>query len=165
MIDSRNSVAPEVPTVSPLLGVYRPSGPVFTGGAGSRLLAEDGREYLDFTSGIAVNALGYGDASLAAAVRGSLESGLIHTSNLFRTRPAEELAGWLVDHSFADRVFFCNSGAEANEGAFKFARRYARSLGSDEKVEIVAFQGGFHGRTTGALAATDRPAYQEPSGR
>ena len=143
-------------TADALLGTYRPSGPVFVGGEGAHLIAEDGTRYLDFTSGIAVNSLGYGDAEVADAVRQALESGLIHTSNLFRTRPAAELAAWLVEHSFAGKVFFCNSGAEANEGAFKFARRWSG------KTEIVAFRGGFHGRTAGALAATDRPAYQEP---
>jgi predicted acetylornithine/succinylornithine family transaminase len=145
-----------------LLGVYRPAGPVFVGGEGSHLIAEDGMRFLDFTSGIAVNALGYGDPDVAAAVRAALDSGLVHASNLFRTRPAAELAEWLVAHSFADRVFFCNSGAEANEGAIKFARRWAREQGGEERVEVVAFRGGFHGRTMGALAATDRPAYQAP---
>ncbi|HEV2736745.1 MAG TPA: acetylornithine transaminase [Longimicrobiaceae bacterium] len=145
-----------------LLGVYRPAGPVFTGGEGSHLVAEDGARYLDFTSGIAVNALGYGDPDVAAAIRAALDAGVIHTSNLFRTRPAQELAEWLAAHSFADRVFFCNSGAEANEGAIKFARRWARDGGDERKHEILAFRGGFHGRTVGALAATDRPAYQEP---
>jgi acetylornithine/N-succinyldiaminopimelate aminotransferase len=120
------------------------------------------RRYLDFTSGIAVNALGYGDPAVAAAVRGALDAGLIHTSNLFRTRPAAELAAWLVANSFADRVFFCNSGAEANEGAIKFARRWAGASGGEGKHEIVAFHRGFHGRTIGALAATDRPDYQAP---
>jgi acetylornithine/succinyldiaminopimelate/putrescine aminotransferase len=99
---------------------------------------------------------------VAEAIRASLEAGLIHTSNLFHTRPAAELAEWLAERSFADRVFFCNSGAEANEGAMKFARRWAREQGGEHKTEIVAFHGGFHGRTMGALAATDRPAYQEP---
>jgi acetylornithine/N-succinyldiaminopimelate aminotransferase len=145
-----------------LLGVYRPAGPVFVAGEGSYLIAEDGTRYLDFTAGIAVNALGYGDADFTAAVRQALESGLVHTSNLFRTRPAADLAAWLTEHSFADRVFFCNSGAEANEGAFKFARRWARQNGAEEKSEIVAFRGSFHGRTFGALAATDRASYQEP---
>ncbi|HEU0078043.1 MAG TPA: acetylornithine transaminase [Longimicrobiaceae bacterium] len=145
-----------------LLGVYRPAGPVFVGGEGSHLVAEDGARYLDFTSGIAVNALGYGDPDVAAAIRAALDAGVIHTSNLFRTRPAQELAEWLAAHSFADRVFFCNSGAEANEGAIKFARRWAREGGDERRHEIVAFRGGFHGRTMGALAATDRPAYQEP---
>lgn len=145
-----------------LLGVYRPAEPVFVAGEGSSLITEDGECYLDFTSGIAVNALGYGDEDLSAAIREALDSGVIHTSNLFQTRPGAELARWLTDHSFAERVFFCNSGAEANEGAFKFARRWAREAGGDAKVEIIAFRGGFHGRTFGALAATDRPALQEP---
>jgi acetylornithine/N-succinyldiaminopimelate aminotransferase len=148
--------------VEPLLGVYKQAEPLFVAGEGSYLLAENGRRYLDFTSGIAVNALGYGDYEFAAAVREALATGLIHTSNLFRTRPATDLARWLVEHSFADRVFFCNSGAEANEGAFKFARRWAREIGGPEKHEIVTFRGSFHGRTFGALAATDRPSYQEP---
>ncbi len=145
-----------------LLGVYRPSGPVFVGGEGSHLIAEDGTRYLDFTSGIAVNSLGYGDPDVAAAIRAALDSGVIHTSNLFRTRPAAELAEWLTVHSFADRAFFCNSGAEANEGAIKFARRWAREQGDEKKTEILAFRGGFHGRTLGALTATDRPSYQDP---
>jgi acetylornithine/succinyldiaminopimelate/putrescine aminotransferase len=144
-----------------LLGVYRQSGPLFVGGEGSHLVAEDGTRYLDMTSGLAVNALGHGDPEVVAALRGALDAGLIHASNLFRTRPAAELAAWLAEHSFADAVFFCNSGAEANEGAIKFARRLARQSG-DRKTEIVAFRGSFHGRTPGALAATDRPAYQEP---
>lgn len=147
---------------SSLLGVYRPAGPVFVAGRGARLIAEDGREYLDFTSGIAVNAFGYGDADIAAVVGMALESGLIHTSNLFRTRPAERLADALVARSFADRVFFCNSGAEANEAAFKFARRWAGEVGGPEKHEIVALRGSFHGRLFGSLAATDRPQYRAP---
>jgi acetylornithine/N-succinyldiaminopimelate aminotransferase len=141
-----------------LLGVYRPAGPAFVGGEGCSLVAEDGRRYLDFTSGIAVNALGCGDPDVAEAIRAALDAGLIHTSNLYRTAPAAELAAWLAEHSFAERVFFCNSGAEANEGALKFARRWA----GPGKHEVIAFRGGFHGRTMGALAATDRPAYQEP---
>lgn len=142
-----------------LLGVYRPTGPTFVGGEGAYLIAEDGTRFLDFTSGTAVNALGHGDPDVLAAIRAALDTGLIHTSNLFRTRPAAELAAWLVEHSFADRVFLCNSGAEANEAALKFARRWAGTV-ADDKREIVAFGGGFHGRTMGALAATARPAYQ-----
>jgi predicted acetylornithine/succinylornithine family transaminase len=151
-----------ITAAGPLLGVYRPAGPLFTGGEGSYLVADDGRRYLDLTSGLAVNSLGYGDAAVIAALRAAIESGLIHTSNLYRTAPAAELAGWLVEHSFADRVFFCNSGAEANEGAIKFARRWARAQGGEHKHEVVAFRHGFHGRTVGALAATDRPDYQDP---
>ena len=147
---------------SALLGVYRPAGPVFVSGEGCWLVSEEGDRYLDFTSGIAVNALGYGDPAVADAIRAALDSGVIHTSNLFRTRPAGELAEWLVEHSFADRVFFCNSGAEATEGALKFARRWARAEGHDDRTDVIAFRGSFHGRTMGALAATDRPAYQAP---
>jgi predicted acetylornithine/succinylornithine family transaminase len=147
---------------SALLGVYRPAGPVFVAGEGCWLVSEDGDRFLDFTSGIAVNALGYGDPTVAGAIRAALDAGVIHTSNLFRTRPAGELAEWLVERSFADRVFFCNSGAEATEGALKFARRWARAEGHDDRSDVVAFRGGFHGRTMGALAATDRPAYQAP---
>ena len=150
------------PRTDALLGVYNQAGPVFAAGAGSHLIAEDGSRYLDFTAGIAVNALGYGDPDFNDAVRKALDSGLVHTSNLFRTSPAAELASWLAEHSFADRVFFCNSGAEANEGAFKFARRWARERGGAQKHEIIAFRGSFHGRTFGSLAATDRPGYQEP---
>jgi predicted acetylornithine/succinylornithine family transaminase len=145
-----------------LLGVYKPTGPVLTGGEGCWLVAEDGTRFLDFCGGIAVNALGYGDPDVAAAITGALRAGLIHTSNLYRTKPAAELAEWLVANSFADRVFFCNSGAEANEGAIKFARKWAREHGGEERREIVSFRNSFHGRTMGALAATDRPAYQEP---
>ncbi len=86
---------------------------------------------------------------------------MLHVSNLYHTEPHAELAELLCTTSFADKVHYCNSGAEANEGAIKFARRYGRAHGNDEKVEILAFTGAFHGRTMGALAATPRPAYQE----
>ncbi len=147
---------------SPLLGVYRRAEPLFIGGSGSTMIAEDGREYLDFAAGIAVNALGYADAGVHAAILAALETGLIHTSNLYRTEPGEQLAAQLVAKTFADKVFFCNSGIEAVEGAFKFARRYAREIGGGAKHEIVAFNGSFHGRLFGGLAATDKPAYRAP---
>lgn len=147
---------------SALLGIYKPAEPVFVGGRGARLFAEDGSEYLDFASGIGVNALGYGDEGVAEAFALGVASGLIHASNLYRTRPAAELATELVKLSFADKVFFCNSGAEANEAAFKFARKFGRQTGGPGKNEIVALRNSFHGRLFGTLAATDRPAYQEP---
>jgi predicted acetylornithine/succinylornithine family transaminase len=146
---------------SAILGTYARAPITLVGGDGAELIASDGRRYLDFTSGIAVNALGYGDPGLQAVMRDAAD-GLIHVSNLFRTEPAEALAQWLVAHSFADKVFFCNSGAEANEGAFKFARRWARSVGGAEKHEIVALRGSFHGRLFASLAATDRPKYRAP---
>jgi predicted acetylornithine/succinylornithine family transaminase len=147
---------------SAVLATYRPAAPLFVSGRGCRLYDDAGRSYLDFASGIGVNALGHGDEGVNAAIAAAAATGLIHTSNLFRTAPAQELAAELTARSFADRVFFSNSGAEANEAAFKFARRWARTVGGADKHEIVAVRGSFHGRLFGALAATDRPAMQEP---
>jgi predicted acetylornithine/succinylornithine family transaminase len=126
------------------------------------LFDADGKAYLDFVAGIAVNALGYGDPGLTRAMHDAANASLIHVSNLYRTTPGERLAEQLVARSFADHVFFCNSGAEANEGAFKFARRWARDRGGPAKHEIIALRGGFHGRLMGTLAATDRPQYRAP---
>lgn len=129
-------------------------------GEGVYLIDTDGNRYLDFVSGIAVNALGYSDAGLASTIRGAADE-LMHVSNLYWTAPAARLAAAFVEKSFASKVFFCNSGAEANEGAFKFARRWARTLG-DAKSDIVALRGSFHGRLFASLAATDRPGYRVP---
>ena len=144
-----------------LLPTYKRAPMELVGGEGVELIDSEGKRYLDFTSGIAVNALGYGDAGLQQAMKAAAE-GLIHVSNLYRTAPGEQLADKLVQLSFADRVFFCNSGAEANEGAFKIARRWARGIGGPAKHEIIAFRGSFHGRLFGTLAATDRPNYRMP---
>lgn len=146
---------------SPLLGTYKRPSMLFVRGEGVHMYDANGKAYLDLASGIAVNALGYGDAGIAKAMQDALGTGLIHTSNLFRTAPGEELAQLLVDKSFASSVFFCNSGAEANEAAFKVARKWGRSI-SPEKTGIVALRGGFHGRLFASLAATDRPGYQAP---
>jgi len=129
-------------------------------GEGVYLIDSEGNRYLDFVSGIAVNALGYSDAGLVTAMREAAE-GLTHVSNLYWTAPAVRLAASYVEHSFAAKVFFCNSGAEANEGAFKFARRWGRTIG-EAKVDIVALRGSFHGRLFASLAATDRPGYRMP---
>jgi len=145
-----------------LLPVYKRQPVTLVRGRGVELFDDRGRAYLDFTSGIAVNALGYDDPGLQAALRAAVEGGLVHTSNLYRTLPGERLARLLVERSFASRVFFCNSGAEANEGAFKFARRWARKCGGGVKHEIVALRGAFHGRLFATLAATDRPGYRMP---
>jgi len=150
------------PEVIPILGTYKRAPMEFVRGEGVELIDSDGKRYLDFASGIAVNSLGYGDAGIARVITEALSTGLIHTSNLYRTFPGELLASKLVDRSFASKVFFCNSGAEANEGAFKFARRWARQTGTDAKVEIVALRGSFHGRLFASLAATDRPSYRAP---
>lgn len=147
---------------SALLSTYKRAPMELVQGEGVELIDSDGKRYLDFASGIAVNALGYGDSGIAAALQEALKSGLIHTSNLYRTAPGERLASKLTESSFASKVFFCNSGAEANEGAFKFARRWARKTGGDAKVELVALRGSFHGRLFASLAATDRPSYRAP---
>ncbi len=151
-----------VATNTSLLGTYKRAPMEFVRGEGVELIDANGKRYLDFASGIAVNNLGYGDAGIAQAVTDALSSGLIHTSNLYQTAAGEQLADKLVERSFASKVFFCNSGAEANEGAFKFARRWARKIGSDAKVEIIALRGSFHGRLFASLAATDRPSYRAP---
>jgi predicted acetylornithine/succinylornithine family transaminase len=147
---------------SALLSTYKRAPMELVRGEGVELIDADGKRYLDFASGIAVNALGYGDAGIIGVINETLNSGLIHTSNLYRTSAGEQLAARLVERSFASKVFFCNSGAEANEGAFKFARRWARKIGSDAKVEIIALRGSFHGRLFASLAATDRPSYRAP---
>ncbi len=146
-----------------LLANYKRSPVEFVRGAGVELFDASGKAYLDFAAGIAVNALGYGDAGVENAMREAMECGIIHISNLFPSAPGRALAAELVRLSrFADRVFFCNSGAEANEGAFKFARRWARSIAGPEKHEILALRGSFHGRLFASLAATDRPNYRAP---
>ena len=151
------------PAASPLLGVYKRAPMEIVRGEGVRLYDAEGKAYIDFTAGIGVNALGYADAGVQGALRDAAD-GLLHVSNLFRTAPGERLAARLVELSFADQVFFCNSGAEANEGAFKVARRWARSLpdGNSAKHEILALRGSFHGRLMGTLAATDRANYRAP---
>lgn len=143
-----------------LLALYRRAPMELTRADGVRLYDDDGHEWLDFAAGIAVNALGYNDAGVRQATLEALDTGLVHVSNLFRTAPGERLADKLVAASFADRVFFCNSGAEANEGAFKMARKWGRQVGGPAKHEIIALRGAFHGRLFGTLAATDRPQYR-----
>jgi predicted acetylornithine/succinylornithine family transaminase len=136
--------------------VYARVGPLFVAGEGSELIAEDGSRYLDFVAGIAVNALGYNHPVIREATLRALDTGLVHVSNLYRTEPGERLAAELVSRAFGGQAFFCNSGAEANEGAFKFARKWSG------KTAIVAFSGSFHGRLFASLAATDRPDYRRP---
>jgi predicted acetylornithine/succinylornithine family transaminase len=148
--------ASAVPAEAALLDVYARVGPLLVAGEGVELLGEDGRRYLDFVAGIGVNALGYGHPVVRGAIERALAAGLVHVSNLYRTEPGERLADELVARSFADRVFFCNSGAEANEAAFKFARKWSG------KSDIVAFSGSFHGRLFATLAATDRPDFRKP---
>lgn len=143
-----------------IVQTYRRAGFVVERGEGVYLYDSDGRRYLDFVAGIAVNALGYGDPELLEAIDKQARR-LIHVSNLYHTEPHVRLAQMLVQNSFADRVFFCNSGAEATEAAIKFARKWGRAGGQD-RYEVVCFTGAFHGRTMGALALTPREHYQAP---
>ena len=160
-ISSDADSSASAPAQPAILGTYKRPPMEIVRGDGVYLYDSTGKGYLDFASGIAVNALGYNDPGIAHAIQDALETGLIHASNLFRTRPGEELAQFLVDHSFASSVFFCNSGAEANEGAFKFARKLGRSF-TPEKTGIISLRGAFHGRLFATLAATDRATYQAP---
>jgi len=132
---------------------------VLVRGEGMTLYDAEDNPYVDWVSGIAVNALGYNHEGINNAIQTQANTGVIHTSNLYHTVPHTQLAKSLVEKSFADKIFFCNSGAEANEGAIKFARRHADN---PEKHVIITFEGGFHGRTMGALAVTPRDKYQKP---
>lgn len=134
---------------------------VLTRGEGMTVYDDAGNAYLDWVAGIAVNALGYGDPGLVSAIQNAAE-GLLHTSNLYYTSPQVALASALAERSFADRVFFSNSGTEANEGALKFARRVAYDSGEPGKYELVCFSDAFHGRTMGSLSLTPKEKYQKP---
>lgn len=130
-------------------------------GEGVRLYDTEGKAYLDFVSGIAVNALGHGHPAVRQAIAEQMEK-LMHVSNLYHTIPQARLAQMLVESCFADKVYFCNSGAESVEAAIKFARKWARTQGFPQKTEFITFSGGFHGRTMGALSLTPREHYQDP---
>jgi acetylornithine/N-succinyldiaminopimelate aminotransferase len=147
----------------PLLPTYNRADLAFVRGEGSHLFAEDGRRYLDFGAGIAVNAFGYNNPKLVKALTEQAGK-LWHTSNLFRVPGQEALAARLIAYTFADTVFFTNSGAEACELAFKMARRYHFVNGSPERFHIVSFEGAFHGRTLAGIAATGNEKYIEGFG-
>jgi len=144
------------------LPVYRPRQIVLERGKGARLWDRDGREYVDFGAGIAVNALGHAHPALVAALTAQAGK-LWHTSNVFVSEPPLRLAQALVEAShFARRVFFCNSGTEANEAAIKLARKWATGEGRPpERRVILSFRGSFHGRTLAAVTATAQPKYHE----
>ena len=129
-------------------------------GRGCHVYDAEGREYLDCVAGIAVNTLGHGHPDLVAAIEQQVRH-LIHTSNLYYTEPQGHLARRLVEHSFADKVFFCNSGAEANEAAIKLAKRYAHHHYGPNRFEIITMVNSFHGRTLATLTATGQTKVQE----
>ncbi len=151
-------------TISPsIMTTYGRIDIAFTHGEGSYLFSEDGKKYLDYASGIAVNAFGHCHPKLVEALKDQA-SKLWHTSNLYRIPEQEIVAEKLVENSCADRVFFCNSGAEATEGAVKVARRFAWANGQKDRTEIICATGAFHGRTLAMLAANDRPLFREGFG-
>jgi len=127
-------------------------------GEGSRVWDSNGKEYLDFTGGIAVTALGHSHPKVVGTLREQAAT-LIHVSNLFHIPQQAQLAQLLCEHSFADRVFFSNSGAEANETAIKLARKWAKEHGSSDRGDIISMRGGFHGRTLATVTATAQEKY------
>jgi acetylornithine/N-succinyldiaminopimelate aminotransferase len=150
-------------TTSHLLPVFARADVAFERGEGAWLFGTDGERYLDFTSGVAVNALGHAHPHLVAALQEQATK-LWHMSNLFKSPDGERLAARLCEQSFADMVFFCNSGAEAMECAIKVTRRYHAMKGHPERYRIITFEGAFHGRTLATLAATGAAKYLEGYG-
>jgi|TARA_B100001079_G_scaffold100711_1_gene86568 acetylornithine/N-succinyldiaminopimelate aminotransferase len=145
------------------LPTYPPKPLVLERSRGAVIWDLQGKDYIDFGAGIAVSSLGHQDPELLLAIS-EQASKLWHTSNLFLTEPPVRLAAELVEASFADRVFFCNSGAEANEAAIKLVRKYAYLHHPEDKREILSFDGSFHGRTLATVTATSQPKYQEGFG-
>lgn len=143
-----------------MMPVYAPAAFIPVRGEGSRLWDQQGKEYIDFAGGIAVNALGHAHPRLVKALTGQAGK-FWHTGNGYTNEPVLRLAKQLIDATFADRVFFCNSGAEANEAALKLARKYAHDRFGSEKSGIVAFKNAFHGRTLFTVSAGGQPAYSQ----
>ncbi|MBN9584379.1 MAG: acetylornithine transaminase [Afipia sp. 62-7] len=148
---------------SHMLPVFARADVAFERGEGPWLIATDGERYLDFTSGVAVNALGHAHPHLVAALQEQAAK-LWHVSNLFTIPEGERLAARLCDASFADVVFFCNSGAEAMEAAIKTARKFQAASGHPERYRLITFEGAFHGRTLATLAAGGQQKYLEGFG-
>ena len=146
-----------------MLPNYNPQAIIPVRGQGSRLWDQDGREFVDFAGGIAVNALGHAHPALVDALKTQGEQ-LWHLSNVYANEPALRLAKTLVDATFADKVFFCNSGGEANEAALKLARRYAHDHHGKQKDKIVSFRQSFHGRTWFTVSVGGQPKYTEGFG-
>jgi acetylornithine aminotransferase/acetylornithine/N-succinyldiaminopimelate aminotransferase len=141
-----------------LMGNYARAPLCLVRGEGVRVWDTDGKEYLDFVGGIAVDSLGHCHPKIVGAIREQATT-LLQVSNLYQIPSQIHLAKLLCDHSFADRAFFCNSGAEANEAAIKLARKHAKDTFSTDRVDIVTMRGAFHGRTMGALSATPTEKY------
>ena len=148
---------------SPLFDTFARAPIAFERGEGAWLTTTDGRRMLDFSSGVAVNVLGHAHPALVGALKAQAEK-VWHVSNLYRIPEQEKFAETLCAATFADKVFFGNSGAEAVECALKTARRYHFVNGHPERVRVITFAGAFHGRTLATLAATGNPKYLEGYG-
>jgi acetylornithine/N-succinyldiaminopimelate aminotransferase len=146
------------PMIAALMPTYSRAPIAFERGEGVWLWSDQGRRYLDFGSGVATSSLGHNHPQLVEAIRAQAAR-VIHVSNVFRIPEAERLAQRLVDASFADSVFFCNSGAEANEGLIKIVRKTMAETGRPERYRLICFEGAFHGRTLATLAATGNSKY------
>jgi len=142
-----------------IMNTYKRFPVVLTKGDGARLWDINGREYLDFVAGIAVCSLGHSHPQVVAAVKEQLDK-LTHVSNLYYTQPQTQLAKLLVENSFADKIFFCNSGAEANEAAIKLARKYAHENMGPDRFELITMKDSFHGRTMATITATGQEKFQ-----
>lgn len=142
-----------------IMNTYKRFPIVLTKGSGAKLWDINGKQYLDFAAGIAVCNLGHSHPQVIAAVKEQLEK-LTHVSNLYYTQPQTQLAKMLIDNSFADKVFFCNSGAEANEAAIKLARKYAHENMGPDKFELITMKDSFHGRTMATITATGQEKFQ-----
>ncbi len=149
--------------MSSLAPTYAPQKMKLVKGQGAWLFDDQGQAYLDFASGIAVTSLGHNHPALTQALQDQ-SGALVHVSNLYGIPAQEELAARLTAQSFADAVFFCNSGAEAMEGCLKFARRYHWHQGQDQRTDIISFAGAFHGRTLATIAVGGSPKYAEGFG-
>jgi predicted acetylornithine/succinylornithine family transaminase len=142
-----------------IMNTYKRFPVVLVKGSGVKVWDVNGKEYLDFASGIAVCNLGHCHPQVIAAIKDQVEK-LMHVSNLYYTEPQVQLAKLLVDNSFADKVFFCNSGAEANEAAIKLARKYAHENMGPDKFELITMKDSFHGRTMATITATGQEKFQ-----
>ena len=142
-----------------IMGTYKRFPIVLVKGAGARVWDSDGKEYLDFVAGIAVCSLGHSHPEVVEAIRSQVTN-LTHVSNLYHIEPQIRFAKMLTENSFADKVFFCNSGAEANEAAIKLARRFAYENMGGEKTELITMKNSFHGRTLATITATGQERFQ-----
>lgn len=143
-----------------VLNTYKRGEVAFVKGKGARVWDAEGKEYIDFLAGIAVNSLGYSNSKLIDTIKNQCEN-ILHSSNLFWIEPQVKLAKLLCENSFGDKVFFCNSGTEANEVAIKLARKYGKTKYGDNRYEIISMINSFHGRTMGSLSATGQEKYHK----